>query len=103
MTDPNKTLKQIADTIGPDGVAALTASSAKSDLLHACVMEHVTSGCHGMDDSLGIQKMPEGYALMLNADESHFYWLRYDGVESQICWDKWAVYRGAKEDAAKGM
>lgn len=69
-----------------------------NELLAAHVREHVDSGCHRMDHALGIQKMPEGYALMLNADESHFYWLRYDGMESCICWDKWAVYRGAKAD-----
>ena len=72
-----------------------------SALLAAHVLDHVYLGCHGMDDSLGIQKMQEGYALMLNGDESHFYWLRYDGVESCICWDKWSVYRGAKADKEK--
>lgn len=51
-----------------------------------------------MRKSLGIQQMPNGYELMLNYDGTHFYWLRYDGVESCIHWDKWAVYRGAKED-----
>ncbi len=35
MKDPNKALKQVADTIGPDGVAALKASSFNSDLLCA--------------------------------------------------------------------
>lgn len=82
-------------------------SEAKKDesdlsaLLADHVLDHVGLGSHGMDDSLGIQKMPEGYVLMLNSDESHFYWLRYDGVESCICWDKWAVYRGAKADKDK--
>lgn len=75
--------------------------SELSALLAVHVLDHVDTGCHGMDDSLGVQKMPEGYALMLNSDESHFYWLRYDGVESCICWDKWAVYRGAKADKEK--
>ncbi len=52
------------------------------------------SGC------LGFQQMPHGYKLMLNRDRTHYYWLCYDGRESSICWDKWAVYRGAREDAA---
>ena len=56
-------------------------------------------GCREM--SLGIVNMPDGYALMLNGDESHFYWLRHDGVESVIHWNRWAVYRGAKSDASK--
>ena len=59
---------------------------------------HIELGCSNMSASLGIQKMPQGYALMLNADQTHFYWLRHDGIESQICWDKWAVYRGAKKN-----
>jgi len=71
----------------------------KSDLLDKQVLDHVNLGSHGMDGSLGIQKMPDGYALMLNRDKSHFYWLRHDGLESCICWDKWAVYRGAKRDS----
>jgi len=80
------------------------SESERSDLttlLAVHVLDHVNVGSHGMDDSLGIREMPEGYALMLNSDESHFYWIRYDGVESVICWDKWAVYRGAKADKEK--
>ena len=66
--------------------------------LDSHVLDHVDLGCHEMSHSLGIQAMPEGYALMLNRDKTHFYWLRHDGIESCICWDKWAVYRGAKTD-----
>ena len=72
-----------------------------SEQLDFHVNDHVSTGAHGMSDSLGIQKMPEGYELMLNCDETHFYWLRFDGVESCIHWDKWAVYRGAKADSLK--
>lgn len=61
------------------------------------VFEHVELGSTWIP-SLGIQSMPEGYALMLNPDETHYYWLRADGVESVIHWDRWAVYRGAKSD-----
>ena len=53
-----------------------------------------------VSNSLGIQKMPEGYKLMLNADESHFYWERQDGAESCVDWNKWRVWRGAMKDAA---
>lgn len=48
--------------------------------------------------SLGIQKMPEGYALMMNRDESHFYWLRYDSVQSDVHWDRWAIFSAAKRN-----
>ena len=60
------------------------------------IADHV-DGCGSEDrsKSLGIQTMPEGYALMLNPDRTHYYWLRHDGVESVINWDKWSVYRGA--------
>jgi hypothetical protein len=44
--------------------------------------------------------MPEGYALMLNPDRSHFYWLRRDGAESAQHWNMWAIYQWAKQDAA---
>lgn len=68
-----------------------------SDLdLH--IKDNVSLGSLLMSKSLGIQQMPEGYALMLNGDRTHFYWLRDDGVESAIGWDKWAVYRWAKLD-----
>ena len=45
--------------------------------------------------------MPEGYALMLNPDRTHHYWLRFNGNESAIHWDKWAVYRGAIKNKTK--
>lgn len=63
------------------------------------VADHESFGCRRMDKSLGIHKMPEGYALMLDADDMYFYWLTADGKESSIHWNKWAVYRGAKQHA----
>ena len=49
-----------------------------------------------VSNSLGIKKMPEGYALMINDDRTHHYWLRLsDELESVIHWDKWSVWRGA--------
>lgn len=67
------------------------------------VADHVKIGCIDKTDSLGICNMPDGYALMLDADHMYFYWLRHDGVESVVCWDKWAVYRGAKKDSMERL
>ena len=62
---------------------------------------YIDCGCEDRSDALGIQKMPEPYALMLNADGSHFFWFNKEtGDESDIHWSMWAVYRGAKEHAA---
>lgn len=66
--------------------------------LHVHIEDHVNCGAINMNHALGSRSMPEGYALMLNADQTHYYWLRHDGAESTICWDRWAAYRGAKQD-----
>lgn len=59
-------------------------------------------GCDVIDHSLGIQKMPEGYHLMLDADGMYFFWMEEaTGRESVIHWNKWAVYRGACDDARR--
>lgn len=56
-------------------------------------------GCIDVSATLGIQKMPEPFALLLNADHSHFFWFNKEtGQESAVHWDKWAVYRGAKRE-----
>jgi len=62
-------------------------------------------GLGARQGSLGIRSMPYGYALMLNADESHYYWLRHDGATSEVHWDKWRVYHGAtmNAEAVKAM
>jgi hypothetical protein len=73
------------------------------DALDAAVFHHTRSDCRRVDDSLGIQKMPFGYALMLDADEMYFYWLRYDGLESSQHWNKWAIFRGAKMNHANAL
>lgn len=67
--------------------------------LNLLVAEHEGLGAERRDKSLGLVEMPAGYALMINSDHTHFYWLCYDGRESSIDWDKWSVYRGAKADA----
>lgn len=65
--------------------------------LDSTVKEHTDAGCTRCH--LGIQKMPEGYALMLDADQMYYYWLAADGTEGLICWDKWWVYGSANKHA----
>ena len=61
---------------------------------------YLSQGCRDVSHCLGFQKMPDGYSLMLDADEMFFFWMeRATGRESAIHWDRWAVYRGAKKDA----
>lgn len=64
------------------------------------VKEHVDLGCSDRSTALGFAKMPEGYALMLDHDEAYFYWLRHDGVQSDIHWDRWAILKSAKRNDA---
>ena len=62
---------------------------------------NIEQGCRVMDGTLGAIKMPEGYHLMLDADECLFFWQeRATGIESAPCWDKWVVRRGAVKRAA---
>lgn len=70
-----------------------------SDQLSSAIADHVAMGAFDASGSLGIQNMPEGYALMLNADRTHYYWLRFDGIESVISWNKWDIYRWARKDS----
>jgi hypothetical protein len=63
------------------------------------IADHVSMGSEDRSRSLGIRKMPEGYALMLNPDQSHFYWLRSDGAQSEVSWSMWAVRRGAMKNS----
>ena len=62
--------------------------------LKEAINEYEKSGCVDVGKSLGIKEMPLGYALILNSDRTHFFWIT-DSLESQISWDKWAAYRGA--------
>jgi hypothetical protein len=68
------------------------------------LQNHVTyyenCDCRRCDKSLGIRSMPEGYALMLDGDGLYFFWLDQKGRTSVTHWNKWAVYKGAKIDAA---
>ena len=62
--------------------------------------EHISAGCRCVDHALGFARMPSGYHLMLNHDQTHFYWLRAsDGAEGYAWWNKWAAYRDAKSAA----
>ena len=70
-------------------------------ILEALVLEYVRGGCTHEDKALGIHKMPQGYALMRDADGLYYFWLCEDGRESAIHWNKWAVRRGAYYDKGK--
>ena len=59
------------------------------------VRDHVSVGCRHVDHWLGIQRMPVGYALMLDADGMYFFWVCQDGITSVQHWNKWAIWRGA--------
>ncbi len=71
----------------------------KQSMLASEVRSCVRLGCEDMTASFGIQKMPLGYALILDADKMYFSWIRYDGVESCIDWNKWNAWRGAVADS----
>lgn len=65
------------------------------EILESHITEHEAMGATRSDKSLGFRKMPEGYALMLNRDESHYYWLKFNGDEGPEAWDKWYAYHSA--------
>lgn len=65
------------------------------------IAEHEASGARYCVSDLGFQDMPNGYALFLNPDESHYYFVRDDGYESAVHWDKWAIYRWARADVSQ--
>lgn len=65
-------------------------------MLH--VHDHVTAS-GSRECCLGIKSMPDGYALMINPDRTHYYYVRHDGAESMIHHDRWAVYRWAVRDS----
>lgn len=63
------------------------------------LQSYIDDDCTDYSDRLGIVKIPEGYALLLNRDRTHFFYIKAGGVESCIHWSKWAVYRWIKEDS----
>ena len=53
-----------------------------------------------MSNNLGFVDMPSGFALVRTDD--HWFWYHAEtDRESAIHWDKWAVYRWAKEQFAQ--
>jgi len=78
-----------------DSKAQQPRAVVSTALLDDLVSDYEKGGSVRMDKSLGFQRMPEGYALMLNADHTHFYWLRFDGQEGCIDWNKWRARKGA--------
>lgn len=65
------------------------------------IQECVACGC--AVTKLGIALLPPGYAVMLNPDGTHYFWLCEDGRHSVINWDRWAAFRGAKLDYERRM
>ena len=57
---------------------------------------YTDSGCRVVN--LGIVKMPKDF-LMLQDGDGYYTWLHKSGVESVICWNKWWVYKWAKDYA----
>lgn len=55
-----------------------------------------------ISNPLGFAQMPEGYELRNTEHHSdgHWFWFHPEtDAESSIHWDKWAIYRWAKEHA----
>jgi hypothetical protein len=54
-----------------------------------------------MSRSLGFVNMPDGYELV-QVDSGHWLWVETaTDRESVIDCDRWAIYRGAKQDAER--
>lgn len=70
--------------------------------LRDAIRDDVSIGAICRSKSLGIQQMPYGYALMQNED-GYWYWLRFNGVNSVISWNKWDAWRGANADYIKDV
>ena len=71
---------------------AADGSVESSDLL-----DEICRACqyNRVDRMLGFGKMPDGYALVLNRDGTHYYWINAHGQEGPITWDKWQARRMA--------
>lgn len=65
------------------------------------VKSYTDDGCIDYSNRLGIVQIPEGYALLLNSDHSHFFFIKHGDYESCEHWNKWAVYRWIKADKSK--
>lgn len=80
-------------------VVVLTAEMAAR--LHNEIRNAEDDGCRLC--SFGAVKVPDGFAVLLNADQSHFFGLKWDGTESEIHWNRWAVYRWCIKAAALNL
>lgn len=84
-----------------DAVRRIDAQPVLSPMslaLAALVADYVAVGSTHVQ-SLGIRRMPSGYALMLNADRTHYYYLAENGTESVEHWNKWSVWHWAMQAA----
>lgn len=83
--------------------APIQQVATSNELLVRKVKSFQRFGCEDWTESLGIVPMPGRYALMLNSDRTHLFWLRRDGAERVEHCDKWAIYRGASFDPDKAQ
>lgn len=61
-------------------------------------------GCLDYSDRFGVVVVPDDYSILLNADGTHFFWVRHsDEVESCIYCNRFDALRSAKEDAKKEL
>lgn len=63
--------------------------------LQRVMAQHVTSGNYDATNALGVNTMPHGYALMLNCQQTHYYWVKYNGIQSEDCYHKWDAHNTA--------
>lgn len=57
-------------------------------------------GAEQRDDALGFVKMPQGYELW--QIDNHWMWMETRTQrESEIHWNKWAIYRSAQRDSER--
>lgn len=55
-------------------------------------------GCVDYSNRLGFATVPQNYRLLLNADLSHFFYIKTGDFESIEHWNKWVVYRWIIDD-----
>lgn len=68
------------------------------------IADYENMGCTDYTNRLGIQHMPEGYALLLDPDGAYFSWVHLaSDTESCIHWNKWAVWKGAWNHSRKSQ
>ena len=63
------------------------------------VADAISLGC--FKANIGRARCPAGYAIMVDPDGVYTFWLDWNGRQSVSHWSKWAVLRGAKQDAER--